>query len=80
MGKRTNVPHGSVFSIVCEVKNRAGSYCDIPWFQGNRVDTVRSPGGDTSVAVNGSNGEKYEFPDAAAYMEFWTENTSEEDL
>lgn len=80
MNKGTDVPHGPVYSIVCEVKDGAGGYSDIPWFQGNRVDTVQAPsGGETIVVVTDRNRKRHEFSDVNAYVEFWRENTPKEE-
>ena len=77
--KDVSNPTGPVYSIVCEVKNKGGSYCDLPWFDGNRVDTEQAPnGGDTIVVVKDGDGHRHEFPDADAYMDFWDTNTPEE--
>jgi hypothetical protein len=73
---KSEKPHGPVYSIVCEVKDGAGSYGDIPWFQDNRVDTSQGPdGGDTVVIAIGRNGERLEFPNVETYLAFWRENT-----
>ena len=53
MSKDVANPTGPVYSIVCEVNNKGGSYCDLPWFDGNRVNTEQAPnGGNTIVVVN----------------------------
>jgi len=80
MNKNSDVPYGPVYSIVCEVKDGAGSYGDIPWFQGNRVDTIQEPeGADTVVMVTDSNGKRHKFSNVAAYMEFWRKSTPKEE-
>jgi hypothetical protein len=72
MNKEVDEAHGHIYSIVCEVKGGAGGYCDIPWFQGNRVDTEQGPdGGDTIVVVKDNHGQRHEFPDVKTYMDFW---------
>lgn len=78
MNENTDVPHGPMYSIVCQVKNSAGSYWDIPWFQGHRVDTEQQiDGRGTVVAVTDHNGKRHVFSDVATYMEFWRRNTVE---
>lgn len=73
------LPHGPVYSIVCEVKNQTGSYCDIPWFEENRVDTVQAPeGGDTVVIVVDNLGQEHQFNSTEAYIKFWENNTSKD--
>jgi len=58
------------------VKNKAGSYGDIPWFQGNRADTVQlKDGADTIVVVKDREGKKLEFLDVEEYIKFWRKNT-----
>ena len=63
---------GPVYAIVCEVKDHAGGYGDIPYFDGIRVDTVQRPdGGDTFVCFTESNGTYHEFSTVAEYLSFY---------
>jgi hypothetical protein len=63
---------GPIYAIVCEVKSHAGSYADIPYCDGIRVDTVQRPdGGDTFVCFRDSNGQYNEYPTVADYLAFY---------
>jgi len=63
---------GPIYAIVCEVRSHAGSYTDIPYFDGIRVDTVQRPdGGDTFVCFTDSNGHYNEFSTVADYHAFY---------
>lgn len=60
-----------VYAIVCEVQNCVGSYGDIPYFDGIRVDTFQEPnGGDTFVCFTDSTGIYHEFPTVVDYLSF----------
>jgi hypothetical protein len=67
---------GPIFAIVCEVKNGAGYYADIPYFDNCRVDTVQEEGGDTVVRFTNTAGELHEFPNIAEYLEFYRRSGS----
>jgi len=75
---------GPLHAIVCEVKNDNGAYCDIPYFDGCRVDTVQRGGaGDTVVCFTDRSGKYHEFGSLAEYMEFYlcsSENVRESPL
>ena len=62
---------GVICAIVCEVKNRGGSYCEIPYYNGIRADTVQEGSGDTRVVWRGNAGEELVFDDVRAYLEFY---------
>jgi len=80
INRNVTKPNGPIYSIICEVNNKGGSYCDIPWFDGKRVDTEQAPnGGDTIVVAMDRDGHRHEFPDAKSYMVFWNENTPEKE-
>ena len=76
-----DLAQGPVYSIVCQVKDGAGSYGDIPWFQGNRADTTPDPAREnyTIVKVADRDGVMHEFLDVDAYMDFWKRNTPVEE-
>jgi uncharacterized protein (TIGR02452 family) len=66
---------GPLYAIVCEVKNGAGGYGDIPYFDGRRVDTVQpSGGGDTVVCFTDRNRKHHEFASVADYLEYCRSN------
>ena len=66
------------FSIVCEVKDGAGGYGDIPWFDGCRVDTEQPGGsGDTIVVFTDPNGKRHELPNVRSYLEFWEQHATD---
>ena len=68
-------PDGPVYAIVCEVKGNAGGYCDIPYFEGIRVEPV--PGtmpGDTVIRFTGPDGQLYEFDSAEQYLQFYRDS------
>lgn len=67
-------PNGPVFAIVCQVKNREGSYADIPYFKGNRVDTYQEGGEDTVIKFDDGNGKIIELPDIESYLKYYSEN------
>ena len=67
---------GPLYAIVCEVKNGAGSYGDIPYFDGRRVDTVQRDGqGDTVVCFTDRNGRHHEFASVADYLVYYQSNS-----
>lgn len=69
------VPVGPLYAIVCEVKDQAAMYDDIPYFDGIRVDTARkSDGGDTVVCFTDGNGDYHEFASIADYLLFYKES------
>jgi hypothetical protein len=68
------VPNGPIFAIVCEVKDGAGSYIDIPYFKGNRVDTYQESGKDTVIKFKDENGNTVELPDVESYLKYYNEN------
>lgn len=59
-----------MFAIVCEVKNRAGSYGRIPYYNGYRVETVREGSDDTVVAWETCYGQKFVFQSISDYLTF----------
>jgi len=68
---------GPVYAIVCEVKNFAGGYCDIPYFDGHRVQTVQDGTVDTVVRFTDSDGKVHEFPSVTDYLRFYKESGRE---
>lgn len=69
---------GPIYAIVCEVRNRAGSYVDIPYFEGCRVDTVQpDETGNTVVRFVDSAGAKHEFATVSEYVAFYRESGRE---
>lgn len=67
----TLTPIGVISSIVCEVKNRAGSYATIPYYNGLRVDTTQDGFNDTSVVWESRDGQKLVFKDVNEYLTFY---------
>ena len=66
------VPRGSMWAIVCEVKNGVGKYSDIPYYLGSRVDTVQDKvKGDTIVSFIDKNGIKMEFSTVEDYDNYY---------
>ena len=74
----TGDPIGPVYAIVCEVRDRSGSYGDIPYFDGHRVETIQAGGeGDTVVRFRDRLGEEHEFATVGAYLAFYKESGRE---
>jgi hypothetical protein len=67
-------PSGPIFAIVCQVKNGAGSYADIPYFKGNRVDTYQEGSKDTIIKFKDGDGNIIELPDIESYLKYYEEN------
>lgn len=63
-----------MYAIVCEVKRGAGSYSDIPYFQGVRVDTSQVGSGDTVIRFKDPSGAYHEFSSVSEYLEFYEES------
>ncbi len=73
-------PQGVIFAIVCEVKKQAGSYCNVPYYNGIRVDTVQEGTGDTNVVWESKDGQKIVFKDVREYLSFYdTERVKKKD-
>jgi len=53
------------------VKNGAGSYGDIPYFDDARVDTHQESGADTVVRFKDSSGTTHQFATVDEYMSFY---------
>jgi hypothetical protein len=65
---------GPIYAIVCEVRNGAGGYTEIPYFDGIRVDTQQGPTpGNTVVAFTDGAGERREFESTDEYRLFYTQ-------
>jgi len=64
-------PNGVMLAIVCEVKNRAGSYTTIPYFNGLRVDSKQDSYKDTTIVWESRDGQKLIFKDVAEYLSFY---------
>ncbi|MDX1673129.1 MAG: hypothetical protein R3211_12390 [Balneolaceae bacterium] len=64
-------PIGPLYAIVGEVRNGAVSYGMIPYFEGQRVDTVQQADGDTTVRFTDNSGEIHEFDNVKEYMDFY---------
>jgi len=66
------VPEGPVYAIICEVFNSAGSYCDIPYYLGNRPECIQDPpGSDTCIRVSDNSGKVHEFSSSDEYVDFY---------
>lgn len=68
---------GPLYAIVCEVKSGAGTYGDIPYFDGCRADTVQEGSGDTIVRFTDHAGKVHEFKTLADYLAFYRESGQE---
>ncbi|MEI6898423.1 MAG: immunoglobulin domain-containing protein [Bacteroidota bacterium] len=64
-------PVGVIHAIVSEVKNRAGSYSTIPYFNGIRADTKQEGYNDTTVVWESKDGQQLIFKDVDEYMSFY---------
>lgn len=63
---------GPLYAIVCQVRNRAGGYAQIPYFDGIRADAIQEgDGGDTFICFTDEDGVDYRFPTATEYIEFY---------
>lgn len=69
--------YGPIYAIVCEVKSGAGSYGDIPYFEGCRADTVQEGAGDTVVRFTDKSGNAHEFDTVADYLDFYRDSGQE---
>lgn len=66
---------GPIYAIVCEVRNGAGSYTEIPYFDGIRVDTKQGPTpGNTVVAFSDSTDQLREFVSTDEYLMFYAQS------
>jgi ADP-ribosyl-[dinitrogen reductase] hydrolase len=66
------VPKGALLAIVCEVKSGVGTYSDIPYYLGSRVDTVQDKvSGDTIVSFIDNHGNKMEFQSVEDYYNYY---------
>lgn len=65
---------GPLLAIVGEVKNGAIRYGSIPYFKGQRVDTIQEGGGDSVVRFTDKDGKVHEFDSVEDYMNFYEEN------
>ena len=73
MEEDTDKPHGPVYSKICV--DPPFFYGEIPWFQGNRVGVEKDQDSDYSIlVVSNRKGERLEFPNVDAYMNFWAAN------
>ena len=72
--RNSTEPNGPIFAIVCEVKNGAGSYTNIPYFKGNRVDTYQEGGEDTILKFKDGSGNSIELPDVESYLKYYNKN------
>lgn len=63
-------PVGVILAIVCEVKNRAGSYSTIPYYNSVRADTVQDGYNDTQILWKSKYGQKLIFKDVDEYLSF----------
>ena len=64
-------PAGVIFAIVGEVKNKVGSYSNIPYYNGLRVDTIQEGLNDTCVVWESKEGHKIVFKDVREYLAFY---------
>ena len=65
---------GEIFAIVCEVIDGAGGYENIPYFNGNRVDTFQEGENDSVIKFDDGNGNIIELPDVDSYLKYNSEN------
>lgn len=66
------VPYGTLYSIVCEVKNKAGSYHDVPYYLGCRVETEQDKDSlETVVAYIDKNAKWIGFKSIEEYNEHY---------
>jgi hypothetical protein len=66
------VPKGAMCAIACEVKSGVGTYSDIPYYLGSRVDTIQDKIiGDTVVSFVDNNGNKMEFQSVEDYYNYY---------
>ena len=64
-------PAGVIFAIVGEVINTVGSYSNIPYYNGSRVDTIQEGSNDTCVVWKSKEGHKIVFKDVREYLAFY---------
>ena len=69
--------NGPLYAIVGQVKSGALGYGDIPYFDGNRVDTVQADRGDTVVRFTDSTGKAHEFESVAEYLKYYRDSGRE---
>jgi hypothetical protein len=64
-------PDGPLFAIVCQVRNRVATYGRVPYFRGNRADTIQPEGrGDTVVRFRAASGELVEVASVDDYLDY----------
>lgn len=61
---------GPIYAIVCEIRDGAGCYLDIPYFDGIRVDTVSIDEANTAVRFTTPTGVMT-FPSVDEYLRFY---------
>lgn len=64
-------PTGVIFAIVGEVKSGALAYRDIPYYNGQRVDSIQEGSNDTWVYWESQDGQILNFNDVAEYLVFY---------
>jgi ADP-ribosyl-[dinitrogen reductase] hydrolase len=68
------VPLGPIYAIVCEVKNKIGSYKDVPYILGYRPETEQNKSNlDTVVAYINKNEKWIDFPTVEDYYKHYLE-------
>lgn len=71
-------PDGPLCSIVCMVTNEKGSYAQIPYFDGIRVEAVQTKSGNSVLRFMDKKGTVHEFPSVEEYMLFYKQHSSKE--
>ena len=69
--------NGPLYAKISEIKSRALGYHDIPYFDGNRVNTVDEGLGNTVVRFTDSTGKLHEFESVAEYLKYYRDSGRE---
>ena len=64
-------PVGVIWAIVGEVINRGVSYCNIPYYNGSRVETTQKGKNDTMVVWEGKAGERLVVKSVDEYLAYY---------
>lgn len=72
----SQAPEGPLYAIVCEVKESAEHYADIPYYRDNRAETFQVGEGDTVIQFIDETSSLRELPDIESYMKLWNETHS----
>jgi hypothetical protein len=65
---------GPLYAILCEVKNGAGRYIEVPYFKGKRVYTMQAGAGDTSLQCEDERGNTLQFSDSESFIKYYEKN------